>query len=147
MSSGAPSGDVYDWYVRGTRLLEQGHPGAAAELLAWVVVSEPSSASGWEALGRARFAAGRHAEARLAFSRLVDAAPDNDYARYGLGMCLWRLRRFPAAAEQLALAVAMRPDRDDYRRALVQVRATIRARRGAGLPDVGSPDERLPGAS
>lgn len=135
VSQGTPRGDTYDWYVRGTRLLDDGHPGAAAELLAWVVASEPGSRSGWETLGRARYAARQYTAAEAAFRRLVDAAPDDDFARFGLGLSLWRLGHFPAAAEQLSLAVAMRPSREEYRRALEQVRATVRARRSAGLPD------------
>ena len=44
---------------------------------------------------------------------------------FGLGLALWRLRRFPEAADYLAMAAVMRPDRPEYGRALRQVRATL----------------------
>ena len=65
-------------------------------------------------------------------------------------MSLWRLQDFPQARDHLAMASVMRPDRAEYARALTQVKATIKARRAAGLPltgpidtgslDAGSPD-------
>lgn len=122
-----PAGDVYDWYVRGLALLEAGHPAAAAQLLALAHEAEPSAQNILEGLARARLASGQHQQARVDFARLVERQPDDDYARLGLGLALARLGEFSAAAEQLALAVAMRPDRSDYEDKLKQVRATLRA--------------------
>jgi len=124
----APQGSVYDWYVRGLRLLESGDASAAEQLLSRAAAEEPGSRSIREALGRARLGSRQWASARLDFSLLVEAAPDDDYARFGLGLALARLGRFESAAEQLSLAVAMRPDREDYRRYLREVRATLAAR-------------------
>ena len=125
---GRPAGEVYDWYRRGMRLLEGGHAGAAAELLSHARDRVPESASVREALARALFDSGRHAEAAAAFGELVETNPGDDYARFGLGLSLVRLDRFTDAVEQLALAVAMRPDRAEYTSALRQARATLRAR-------------------
>jgi tetratricopeptide (TPR) repeat protein len=123
-----PAGEVYDWYVRGLRLLDDGHAAAAAELLSHAVAADPDSASIREAVGRARLGARRYDEARADFAWLVDAYPDDDFAHFGLGLALSRLGELGAAAEQLALAAALRPDRDDYTRELNHVRATLRAR-------------------
>ena len=139
----APAGEAYDWYLRGRTLLEQGNAAAAAELLAWAARAEPDAASIREAWARALFDARRFPEAEREFRVLVDLVPDDDYARFGLGLALWRLRQFPEAAEHLAMAVVMRPDRPDYARALGQVRATIAARAEAGMDPVGSADEGL----
>jgi Flp pilus assembly protein TadD len=73
-------------------------------------------------------AAGQYAEAEADFARLVDSAPDDDYAHLGLGMALARQGRFAEAVEHLALAVAMRPDRPEYASQLQHARATLRAR-------------------
>jgi tetratricopeptide (TPR) repeat protein len=131
-TSGRPVGSVYDWYVRGLALLESGDPAAAVHLLTRAAAAEPGSASVREALGRARLASRQWDEARADFAFLVDAAPDDDYARFGLGLALARLGQLDASAEQLALAVAMRPDRQDYARYLREVRATRAARTSVG---------------
>ena len=123
-----PDGDVYEWYVRGLRLLEEGHPAAAALLLERAAAVEPEARSVREALGRERLASRQYELARGDFTQLVAMQPDDDYARLGLGLSLARLGDFVAAAEQLALAVAMRPDRADYEEHLRQVRATLSAR-------------------
>jgi Flp pilus assembly protein TadD len=137
-------GDAYDWYRRGTELLGQGHPAAAAELLAWAVEYEPTAHSVREAYARALFDAARHDEAAREFAVLVELAPDDDYAQFGLGLSLWRLRRFRVAADHLAMAAVMRPDRPEYAAALRQVRATLAARAEAGLPPDGQPGEARP---
>ncbi|TNM68873.1 tetratricopeptide repeat protein [Streptomyces sp. NP160] len=128
---GAPSGGAYEWLQRGLALLDSGDAEAAAVLLERANRDQPGSASVLEALARAQFDAGRVGEAATTFAALVETAPDSDYARFGLGLSLSRLDRFPEAAEQLALAVAMRPDRPEYRDSLTQVRATLRARKEA----------------
>ena len=138
-----PAGDAYDWFRRGTALLEAGHPAAAAELLAWAAGAEPDARSIREALARALYDARRFEDAAREFGVLVDVAPDDDYAQFGLGLALWRMRQFPRAADHLAMAVVMRPDRTEYAAALRQVRATLAARDDAGLDRVGRPDERL----
>jgi tetratricopeptide (TPR) repeat protein len=125
---GRPEGDVYDWYVRGLRLLEEGHAAAALQLLERASTAEPNARNILEAVGRARLSTRHYEQARVDFERLVAMQPDDDYARLGLGLALARLGDFTAAAEQLALAVAMRPDRADYEEQLRQVRATLRAR-------------------
>lgn len=143
-SSEQPAGDAYDWYRRGTALLDDGHPDEAAELLAWAAGQEPEAASIREAWARALFDAHRYDESAAQFTALLELVPDDDYAQFGLGLALWRLRRFPAAANHLSAAVVMRPDRPEYARALRQVQATLAAREEAGLDPIGQPDERLP---
>lgn len=126
--------DSYDLYVKGQRLLGDGHAAAAAVVLTRLAHREPQSGAAHELLARALFDAGRHAEAADEFARLLEMAPDDDYAHFGRGSALWRLQRFREAEEELAMAAVMRPDRRDYARALQQVRATLRARLEAGLP-------------
>jgi tetratricopeptide (TPR) repeat protein len=138
-----PSGDAYEWFRRGSALLDQGNAAAAAELLAWAAEQEPGAHSIRETWARALYDAKRYDDAERQFRVLVELAPDDDYACFGLGLSLWRLRRFPEAADYLAMAVVMRPDRPEYAAALRQVRATVAARAEAGLDPVGSPEEDL----
>jgi Flp pilus assembly protein TadD len=120
---GSPEGDVYEWYQRGVQLLADGHPSAAATLLARAAEAEPASRSILEALARAQYDAGRYPEAMDVFGRLIAAGPTDDYAHFGLGLAASKAGELRLAAEHLALAVAMRPDLGHYARALRGVRA------------------------
>jgi tetratricopeptide (TPR) repeat protein len=138
-----PAGEPYDWFRRGSALLDSGNAAAAAELLSWAAREEPQAHSIRESLARALFDARRFDDAAREFGLLVEQAPDDDYAQFGLGMSLWRLRRFRRAADHLAMASVMRPERSEYAAALRQVRATLAAREEAGLPPDGQPGEAL----
>ena len=121
--AGSPEGGVYEWYQRGLELLANGHPAAAATLLARAAEEEPGSRSVLEALARAQFDAGRYEEAMASFTQLITVNPTDDYAQFGLGMAASRAGDLGVAAEHLALAVAMRPELGHYSRALRGVRA------------------------
>jgi len=127
--TGAPVGDVYEWFQRGMKLLAEGSPAAAAALLERAVDAEPESRSIREALARAQFNSRQYADAVDSFRWIIDANPAEDYAYFGLGLALWRTGDMEGAQEPLAIAVAMRPDLRHYVSALKSVRATLRARR------------------
>lgn len=118
-----PAGEVYDWYHRGVALLEAGDAAAAAALLGHVADVDPASRCAGEALARAQFDAGSYLSARETFARLVAADPADDYAHFGLGLAARRAGDLDAAAEHLALAVALRPESSRYRSELRGVRA------------------------
>jgi len=118
-----PEGDVYEWFQRGVQLLGDGHPAAAATLLARAAEAEPGSRSILEALARSQYDAGRYADAMESFTALIALGPTDDYAHFGLGLAASRAGELRVAAEHLALAVAMRPDIGHYARALRGVRA------------------------
>lgn len=124
----AAGSDTYDLYQRGLDLLGRGSAAAAAQLLERAAAAEPHSRSVLEALARAQFDAGHYAAAAANFRRIVEASPSDDYAQFGLGLALARTGDPGAAAEHLALAAAMQPDRRHYTDALRSVRATLRAR-------------------
>jgi Flp pilus assembly protein TadD len=126
--AGPPEGGVYEWYQRGVQLLAEGHPAAAATLLARASDMEPGSRSILEALGRAQYDAGRYTESMTSFTALIAVSPTDDYAHFGLGLAASRAGKLRVAAEHLALAVAMRPDLGHYARAL----RGVRARQAAG---------------
>jgi tetratricopeptide (TPR) repeat protein len=140
----AAGGDTYELYRRGLDLLGRGSAAAAAQLLERAAAAEPQSRSVLEALARAQFDAGRYAAAAGNFRRIVEASPADDYAQFGLGLALARTGDPGAAAEHLALAVAMQPDRRHYADALRSVRATLRARTQAQSPSE-SPERKARG--
>ena len=120
--------DVHAWYTTGLELLGKGSPAAAAQVLQRAVNAEPASRSVREALARAQFDTGQYEAAADNFRVIVEASPADDYAHFGLGLSLARAGNHEAAAEYLALAAAMRPDRKHYTDALRQVRATLKFR-------------------
>jgi predicted Zn-dependent protease len=133
-SAGDPEGQPYDWYRRALALLEGGNPDAASHLLERLLVSEPTSLCALEAYARALFDARRYGPAADAFAKILDRAPDDDYAHFGLGMSLWHVQEFVKARDELAMAFVMRPTRPEYARALAQVKATLRSRIAGNLP-------------
>jgi predicted Zn-dependent protease len=123
--------DMHAWYTRGLELLDRGSPAAAAQILQRVAQAVPESRSVREALARAQFDTGQYTAAADNFRVIVEASPTDDYAHFGLGLSLARAGDHAAAAEYLALAAAMRPDRKHYTDALRQVRATLKFRHRA----------------
>lgn len=120
-----PSGEVYDWYVRGLGLLEGGNPAAAVQLLGHAAAAEPHSRSVREALARAQFDAGLFADALDSFEWITRADPSDDYAQFGLGLAAAKVGDYRSAVEHLALAAAMRPDITHYGVALRGARAAL----------------------
>jgi len=121
--------EVHGWYTTGMELLGKGSAAAAAQLLQRAANAEPASRSVREALARAQFDTGQYQAAAENFRVIVEASPTDDYAHFGLGLSLARSGDHAAAAEYLALAAAMRPDRKPYTDALNQVRATLKFRK------------------
>jgi tetratricopeptide (TPR) repeat protein len=114
---------AYDLFIRGSALLTARHPGAAAVVLERCLALEPGKASILEALGRAYYDQGDHARAAERFAAIVDANPLADYAHFGLGLSQARLGDPEAARQHLWMAAFLKPDNEDYRRALRRLEA------------------------
>ena len=115
---------AYELFQRGSQLLANHHPGAAAVLLERCLALEPGKASILEALGRAYFEQGDHARAAERFAAIVDANPLADYALFGLGLARARLGDVAAARRHLRMAAFLKPENEDYQRALRRLEAT-----------------------
>ena len=120
IASGQPD-SAYELFRRGSSLLARRHPGAAAIVLERCLVLEPGKASIIEALGRAYYDLGDHARAAERFQAMVDANPLADYAHFGLGLSRLRLGDAAAGRRHLHMAVFLKPENDDYQRALRRV--------------------------
>ena len=112
---------AYELFRRGTRLLAEHHPGAAAVVLERALRLEPGKASILEALGRAYYNQGQPALAAERFRQIIDRDPVAHYSHFGLGLAYRRLGDVRGALRHLKLAVALKPDTEDYRRALARV--------------------------
>jgi Flp pilus assembly protein TadD len=111
-------GDAYKRFQEGTRLLESGNAHAAIVALERARELEPDKGSIREALARAYFTSGRIALAKAEFEKLVELDPVNDYAHFGIGMCLLRSGERDLARGHLKIATMMRPDDEAYQKAL-----------------------------
>lgn len=116
-------GEAYVRFREGSRLLEAGDTHAAVISLERARELEPEKGSIREALARAYFRTGRIDSAREEFAKVVELDPVNDYAHFGLGMCLLRRGERTAARGHLKLATVMRPEAEEYQTALRQASA------------------------
>jgi Flp pilus assembly protein TadD len=116
-------GEAYTRFQEGSRLLESGNTHAAIVSLERARELEPDKGSVREALARAYFRTGRIQAAQEEFAKVVELDPVNDYAHFGLGLCLLRTGDRDGARGHLKLATIMRPDDEDYQAALRQASA------------------------
>jgi tetratricopeptide (TPR) repeat protein len=123
--------DTYELFRRGSELLAAGHAHQAVIALERARDAAPGHGSVREALGRAYYGAGRTSAAEAEFAEALEIDPSNDYAHFGLGLCLARGGERVRAVGHLRLAVVMRPEVDSYRQALDRVERQ-RAAEGTG---------------
>ena len=112
---------AYDLFQRGSRMLADRHPGAAAVLLERALALEPGKASILEALGQAYFNQGDHLRAAERFEAIVEADPLAHYAHFGLGLSRLRLGDARAARRHLRMAVFLKPENESYQAALARL--------------------------
>jgi Flp pilus assembly protein TadD len=113
---------VYELFMRGRRLLEQGDCHAATVPLRRARELEPDKASIREALGRALFGSQRYPDAAAEFQSIVDRKPTDHYALFCLGRALQKQGKHAEARAPLTQASLLRPDRGDYRKYCEQAR-------------------------
>jgi Flp pilus assembly protein TadD len=116
--------DAYDAYQEGVRLLDGANAHAAVVALERARELEPEKGSIRETLARAYYRTGRFDAASNEFAKAVELDPVNDYAHFGLGLCLMRVGERDAARGHLRLATVMRPEVEAYRDALAEVVTT-----------------------
>jgi len=113
--------DVYAMLLRGRDLLGRGHHHQAATVLERASLLEPEKTSIREDLARALYLSGQKRRAGEEFARVVEQDPSNDYAHFGLGLCQAAAGNIARALGHLKIAVAMRPESEDYRIALARL--------------------------
>jgi Tfp pilus assembly protein PilF len=120
---GEPDGEAYARFQEGSRLLDSGNVHAAVVALERARELEPEKGSIREALARAYFRSQQVDAARVEFEKVLELDPVNDYAHFGLGMCLLRKGDRAAARGHLKIATIMRPEEEAYQDALRQASA------------------------
>lgn len=126
--------EAYERFFEGSRLLRSGDHHAATVSLERARDLEPEKGSIREALARAYFRSGRFPSARDEFEKALELDPVNDYAHFGLGLCLLRTGDRAGARRHLKLATVMRPEAEAYQAALRQADACVGRRLGQGPP-------------
>ncbi|MEW6477469.1 MAG: tetratricopeptide repeat protein [Actinomycetota bacterium] len=116
-------GEAYVRFQEGSRLLDSGNSHAAVVALERARELEPEKGSIREALARAYFRSQRVEAARVEFEKVLELDPVNDYAHFGLGLCLLRKGDRTGARGHLKMATIMRPDDEAYQEALRQASA------------------------
>ena len=112
---------TYSLWQRGCALLAGHHFHQAAIVLERARAQEPGKASIREALARAYYSSGRPDRARAEFEAALEIEPTNDYAHFGLALCLERTGEMASARGHAKLAVVMRPQDENYRRVLERI--------------------------
>ncbi|HEX8939239.1 MAG TPA: tetratricopeptide repeat protein [Candidatus Limnocylindrales bacterium] len=115
---GADREGAYELLQRGQALMRGLHHAQAAIVLRRAARIEPGKASILEALARALYNSGQHAQAAEAFEALLEVDPSAHYGHFGLGLSFKRLGRQREARTHLRLAVALDPRSAVYRREL-----------------------------
>jgi Flp pilus assembly protein TadD len=115
--------EAYIRFQEGSRLLDSGNTHAAVVALERARDLEPEKGSIREALARAYFRSRQVDAARAEFEKVLELDPVNDYAHFGLGMCLLRKGDRAGARGHLKMATIMRPHDEAYQEALRQASA------------------------
>ena len=116
-------GEAYTRFQEGSRLLDAGNTHAAVVALERARDLEPEKGSIREALARAYFRTQRVEAARVEFEKVLELDPVNDYAHFGLGLCLLRAGDRDGARGHLKMATIMKPHQEEYQKALRQASA------------------------
>lgn len=110
--------NAYDLFKKGKKLSKEKNYLEAIMFLEKAKEIEPEKGSIREALARAYYNCGLYSSAKKNFERALDIDITNDYAHYGLGLCLMREGELNRAIGHLKMALAMRPNSKMYKETL-----------------------------
>ena len=113
--------DLYELYQEGRARLARGDTAQALVPLERARNAAPDQASIREALGCAYLRLRRFREAEAEFEAMLELAPNDHYAYYGLGRAREALGQRALARGHYRIATVLRPSCDDYQRALERV--------------------------
>jgi Flp pilus assembly protein TadD len=106
--------ETYDFFQQGWAHLKDGMAAQASVSLEKAKSREPDKASIREALAIAYFRMQRYKEAESEFRAMLELAPADDYAHYGLARALEKLGKKNEARGHYKLAKSLRPGSEHY---------------------------------
>jgi len=109
---------TYYLFKRGKKLSESGKFLEAIMLLEKAKIFEPEKGSIREALASAYYNCGFYIPAKKNFIRALKIDAANDFAHYGLGLCLIKEKKITEALGHFKIAFFMKPNSKKYKEIL-----------------------------
>ena len=111
---GSASTNAYELFIEGKKLTKDKDFLKAIMLLEKAKKLEPQKSSIREALAAAYYNCGFHESAKKNFLKAIDIDVTNDFAHYGLALCLIKEGKINTAFGHLKMAQAMKPEHKVY---------------------------------
>lgn len=111
-------GDAYSLFIRAKESMEKKDFLNASILLEEAKEYEPGKGSIREALGICYYNMGFYGSSRKHFDKAIEIDATNDFAHYGMGLCLIKENKMSRALGYLKIASFMRPDSEVYKKVL-----------------------------
>ncbi len=109
---------AYYLFKRGKKLSQNGKFLEAIMLLEKAKKFEPEKGSIREALASAYYNCGLYTSAKKNFLRALKIDAANDFAHYGLGLCLVKEKKITKALGHFKIAFFMKPNSKEYKEIL-----------------------------
>ena len=110
--------DAYSLFMKAKQLMEKNDFLNASIMLEEAKEYEPEKGSIREALGICYYNMGFYKSSRDQFDKAIEIDASNDFAHYGMGLCLIKEKKLNRALGYLKIASFMRPDSELYRKVL-----------------------------
>jgi tetratricopeptide (TPR) repeat protein len=110
------SKNAYELFSKGRALAKRNDYLNAIMFFEKAKDAEPDKGSIREALARSYYNCGLYSSARKHFNKAIEIDAANDYAYFGLGLCLIKEGKFKTAIGQLKIAAAMKPGNETYKK-------------------------------
>jgi len=111
---------AYYLFKRGKRISESGKFLEAIMLLEKAKKLEPEKGSIREVLASAYYNCGLYISAKKNFIKALKIDASNDFAHYGLGLCLIKENKITEALGHFKIAFFMKPDHKKYKEVLAK---------------------------
>jgi len=110
--------DAYSLFTKAKKLMDRNDFLNASLFLERAKVFEPGKGSIREALGICYYNMGFYGSSRKHFDKAIEIDAANDFAHYGMGLCLIKERKISRALGYLKIASFMKPGSEVYKKAL-----------------------------
>lgn len=108
------SKNAYELFFEGKKLAGRNEHLKAVMLFEEAIILEPQKGSIREMLALSYYNCGLHESARKHFEKALEIDLSNDFAHYGLGLCLMKEGKITSAFSHLKIALAMKPANPTY---------------------------------